>query len=87
MGGRVFASNNKDTVLRAGIYDGLWPYRQELAVAAIAGTMPGLDDALLLLPAGTRVRPVLPSRMSYGAAGNSMLPPYTPLMFDLYILQ
>ncbi|WP_295121114.1 FKBP-type peptidyl-prolyl cis-trans isomerase [uncultured Chitinophaga sp.] len=83
--GKVFDSSMKDTALAAGIYDAQRPYSTNVIEAGAGATMPGVDEALLLLPAGTKARLLLPSRLAYGANGNSMFAPYMPLVFDIYI--
>ncbi|HEX8329543.1 MAG TPA: FKBP-type peptidyl-prolyl cis-trans isomerase [Hymenobacter sp.] len=56
--------------------------------------IPGWDELLPLLPAGSRVRAWVPASLAYGAAGlrnpddetQFLIPPDTELMFELQIL-
>ena len=83
--GKVFDCSMKDTALAKGIYDAQRPYTTNIVAAGAGATMPGVDEALLLLPAGTKARLLIPSKLAYGAKGNSMFAPYMPLVFDIYI--
>lgn len=54
----------------------------------------GLDDVLLLVPAGSRVRAWIPAALAYGAKGvrdpddetRFIIPPDTELVFELQVL-
>ena len=56
--------------------------------------IPGWDELLPLLPAGSRVRAWIPSALAYGAAGvrdpdddtRYLIPPDTDLVFELQVL-
>jgi FKBP-type peptidyl-prolyl cis-trans isomerase len=56
--------------------------------------IPGWDELLPLLPAGSRVRAWVPAALAYGAAGvrnpddesRFLIPPNTELMFELQIV-
>lgn len=56
--------------------------------------IPGWDELLLLLPAGSRVRAWVPARLAYGAAGvpdpdddsRFLIPPNTELLFELEVI-
>jgi FKBP-type peptidyl-prolyl cis-trans isomerase len=55
--------------------------------AGMASTIPGFDEALMLFPVGTKATIILPSKLAYGEQGNQMFSPYTPLAFDIEILE
>lgn len=56
--------------------------------------IPGWDELLPLLPAGSRVRAWIPANMAYGAKGFTapddeqqiIIPPNTELVFELYVV-
>jgi FKBP-type peptidyl-prolyl cis-trans isomerase FkpA len=84
--GRIFDTSIADTAKKAGIFDERRPYTPGIAVVGDSSTIPGIDEALALFPAGSSVTLVVPSALAYGARGNAGFLPYTPLVFDLNIL-
>jgi FKBP-type peptidyl-prolyl cis-trans isomerase len=54
--------------------------------AGMNSTIPGFDEALLMFPKGTKATIILPSKLAYGEQGNQMFPPYTPLVFEIEIV-
>ena len=47
--------------------------------------VPGLAEALMTLPAGTKCMVYIPWELGYGAAGTRTVPPYSALVYDLEI--
>jgi FKBP-type peptidyl-prolyl cis-trans isomerase FkpA len=47
---------------------------------------PGLDEALLLFNRGIKVKFIIPSKIAYGTYVHQGIEPYTPLIFDIEIL-
>ncbi|THU39372.1 FKBP-type peptidylprolyl isomerase [Niastella caeni] len=83
--GKIFDTSNKDTAIKAGIYDEVRSYRPDSSIAGLPKTIPAIDEALLRFPAGACVTLIIPSALAYGETGNSMFPPFTPLVFDLEV--
>ena len=50
------------------------------------GSIPGFEEALFLLPKGGKATVVLPSSLAYGEQGNQGIPPFTPLVFELEMI-
>ncbi|MBF9224192.1 FKBP-type peptidyl-prolyl cis-trans isomerase [Hymenobacter ruricola] len=48
---------------------------------------PGFNEGLLLMRAGDRKLLLLPSRLAYGPAGTTGIPPDSALMFDVEVLE
>ena len=48
--------------------------------------IPGFIQGIKMLKKGEKARVVFPSEIGYKATGNSTIPPYTPLVFDIEIL-
>ena len=51
-----------------------------------SGLTPGFNEGLLLSRVGDRKLLLVPSRLGYGPAGNTGIPPDAALMFDIEIL-
>ncbi|HUP13727.1 MAG TPA: FKBP-type peptidyl-prolyl cis-trans isomerase [Niastella sp.] len=83
--GKVFDTSIGDTARRYGIFHEERNYEPDSAIAGLPKTIPAIDEALLLFPAGACVTLIIPSKLAYGEAGNSMFPPYTPLVFNLAV--
>lgn len=49
------------------------------------GVIPGLSEALMLAPAGSKLQVLIPPKLGYGESGNATIPPNSPLLFDLEI--
>ncbi|GAB2791835.1 FKBP-type peptidyl-prolyl cis-trans isomerase [Hymenobacter luteus] len=50
------------------------------------GTISGWNTATLEMRKGDRKKVIIPSYLAYGAAGSAVIPPNTPLLFDMEIL-
>ena len=61
--------------------------RGEAVEFQVAKLVPGFTEALCTLPEGTKCKLYIPWNLAYGARGNSMIPPYCTLVFDLEILK
>lgn len=83
--GKIFDTSNKDTAITAGVFNETRPYRPDSAIAGSPKTIPAIDEALLRFPAGAHITLVIPSALAYGETGNSLFPPFTPLVFNLDI--
>jgi peptidylprolyl isomerase len=48
--------------------------------------IPGWDEAIMMLPVGTKALLDIPSGLAYGAQGNSSIPPNSDLMFEVEVV-
>ncbi|GAA3978157.1 FKBP-type peptidyl-prolyl cis-trans isomerase [Hymenobacter antarcticus] len=55
--------------------------------AGNGSTKPGFDEGLQLLRKGDRKLLLIPSRLMYGSAGTTGIPPDSALMFDVEVLE
>lgn len=54
----------------------------------ISNLIPGLNEAIQLMPVGSIWRIFIPSELGYGSAGiPGKIPPYTALVFDIELLE
>lgn len=52
----------------------------------VAGFLPGLKEAVMLMPAGSKWEIVIPPQLAYGAVGNRGVGPNAVLVYDMEIL-
>ncbi len=87
LGGKVFDTSVKEEAQKAGVYNQMRePYEPMKIPIGIGAVVPGWDEGLALLPKGSKATLVLPSNLAYGENGNMGIPPYTPLAFDVEII-
>ncbi|MBC8053854.1 MAG: FKBP-type peptidyl-prolyl cis-trans isomerase [Sphingobacteriaceae bacterium] len=86
LSGKAFASSVKANAEKGKIYNPQIPYEPMKVSVGMGGTIPGFDEALLLLPKGTKATIIVPSKLAYGEQGNREIPPYMPLVFELEVL-
>jgi FKBP-type peptidyl-prolyl cis-trans isomerase FkpA len=67
-------------------FDNTWR-RGEPATVAVAQTIAGWHATLVSLPAGSRVRLVLPPELAYGRGGGGHIGPEETLIFELQLLE
>ncbi|MXV51803.1 FKBP-type peptidylprolyl isomerase [Pedobacter sp. HMF7647] len=68
------------------IYNAMRPYKPIKLPVGVQASIPGFDEGLALFPKGTKVKLILPSNLAYGQQGNQAIPPYTPLVFDIEVI-
>lgn len=56
------------------------------AVMRVAGLVPGLQEAVQLMPAGSKWEVVIPPERGYGASGNHAVGPNAVLIYELEIV-
>jgi FKBP-type peptidyl-prolyl cis-trans isomerase FkpA len=74
LNGVVFdaSSNNPENI------DGIWKI-----VYKEVSLIEGFDDGIALMTKGTKLDLIIPSEFGYGINGYYTIPPYTPLLFSL----
>ena len=56
--------------------------------AAISSLIPGLNEAVQLMPVGSVWRVFIPSALGYGAQGlQNLVPPYSALVYDIELIE
>ena len=86
--GKVFDTSYEDVAKKSGTFMQGRPYQPiKIPVGVGSGIIAGWDEALLLLPKGTKATLILPSKLAYGDQGSQpAIPPFTPLVFDVEIM-
>ncbi len=86
LSGKVFDTSYPDVAKKEGLFNPMRPYEPMKVSLGTASIIPGLDEALLLLPKGTKATVIIPSELAYGQQGSQMIPPYTPLVFEVEVV-
>lgn len=53
----------------------------------VGSLIPGLSEALCMLPEGSRSKVYIPWQLGYGERGNKFVPPYSPLVYDIEVIE
>ena len=85
LSGKVFDTSLMEVAKKAGTYVDR-PYKPLKIPVGTHASIPGFDEGLMLFPKGTKATLILPSKLAYGEQGNPTILPYTPLVFDIEIL-
>lgn len=85
--GKVFETNVKEEAMKdKKTYNPMNPYKPARFAVGIHQVIPGWDEALLLLNKGAKATLVIPSVLAYGEQGGGPIPPFTPLVFDITVV-
>ena len=86
LSGKVFDTSLPEVAKKAGTFNSMRPYEPLKVSVGTHALVPGFDEGLLLFPQGTKATLIMPSKLAYGEQGNSGIPPYTPLVFEIEII-
>jgi FKBP-type peptidyl-prolyl cis-trans isomerase FkpA len=86
LSGKVLDTTSPEMAKKSGIFDAKTTYMPIKWVVGDRFSIHGVNEALLLLPQGTRAKLIIPSHLAYGSDGIQGIPPYTPLVFELEII-
>jgi len=83
---KMFDTSVKEVAQKENKIDAMRPYKPIKVPAGMNTTIPGFDEALLLLNKGAKASVIIPSKLGYGAQGSQIIGPYTPLLFELEVV-
>lgn len=83
LSGKVFDTSLADVAKKAGTFNPQRPYEPLKLTAGMNSSIPGFEEGLLLLSKGAKATLIIPSNLAYGEQGNQGIPPFTPLIFEL----
>jgi FKBP-type peptidyl-prolyl cis-trans isomerase len=86
LSGKVFDSSLVDVAKKSGTFNAGRNYEPLKLPVGMQGSIPGFEEGLMLLPKGSKATLILPSSLAYGEQGNQGIPPFTPLIFEIEML-
>ena len=85
--GTIFDSSVESDARRGEIYNAERKYEPMTYVVGRDKLIDGWEQGVMGQPAGTVLQLVIPSQLAYGPRGaGNLIPPYSPLVFDIEIL-
>ena len=86
LSGKVFDSSLPDVAKKNGTFNPQRPYEPLKLPVGLGGSIPGFEEGLMLLNKGAKATLILPSKLDYGEQGNQGIPHYSPLVFELDVV-
>ncbi len=86
LSGKVFDSSLPDVAKKSGTFNAGRKYEPLRLPVGMQGSIPGFEEGLMLLPKGSKATLILPSSLAYGEQGNQGIPPFTPLIFEVEMI-
>lgn len=84
--GKIFDTNIKAEAEKAKTVNPQAPYEPIRFAVGQSAVIPGWDEGMQLLNKGAKASFVIPSSLAYGEQGNQMIAPFTPLTFEVEIV-
>jgi FKBP-type peptidyl-prolyl cis-trans isomerase FkpA len=85
--GKLFDTNVKEEAMKdKKLFNPMNPYKPARIPVGVKAVIPGWDEGLLLLTKGAKATFVIPSSLGYGEQGGGPIPPFSPLVFDIEVL-
>jgi len=83
---KVFETSIKDEAVKSKTFNPMAPYTPIPVVVGMHKVIEGWDQGLMLFNKGTKATLVIPSDLAYKDQGNQIVGPYTPLIFDIEVV-
>ncbi|ASU32756.1 FKBP-type peptidyl-prolyl cis-trans isomerase [Mucilaginibacter xinganensis] len=85
--GKGFDTNIKSEAVKLKLpVSPMNPYKPIRFPLGVQGMIQGWNEAFLLFNKGTKAKMVLPSSLAYGEQGSQIIGPYTPLVFEIELV-
>lgn len=86
LSGKIFDTSLPEMAKKSGTFNPQRPYEPLKIPVGLNSSIPGFEEGLMLLPKGGKATLILPSSLAYGEQGNQGIPPFTPLIFEIEIV-
>lgn len=86
LNGKIFETNIKDVAQKNKLYNPGLQYKAIHLPLGVKRVIPGWDEGLMLLNKGSKATFVIPSRLAYGEQGYAQIQPFTPLVFEIQLV-
>jgi FKBP-type peptidyl-prolyl cis-trans isomerase FkpA len=84
--GKIFETNVKEIAQKNNTYNPGLAYKAIHVPVGVHKVIPGWDEGLQLLNKGSKATFVVPSKLGYGEQGYAIIQPFTPLVFELEVV-
>lgn len=84
--GKVFETSDKAVAQKEKVFNPMAPYKPIHIPVGINAVIKGWDQGLMMLNKGAQATLVIPSNLAYGEQGFQAIGPYTPLAFDVEVI-
>ncbi len=85
--GKVFDTNIKAEAIKGKLQiNPMNPYKPIRFPVGAQGMIQGFNEGLLLMNKGAKATFIIPSSLAYGEQGNGPVGPFTPLVFDIELV-
>jgi len=85
--GAVFDTSFENIAHIEGIFNIKRLYAPLLMSAGIGNFIEGFDESLLMFQEGSIYTIIVPSQLAFGSKGNTSFPPYTPVIFEIELIE
>jgi len=84
--GTVFDTSLEDVAREYGLFTPMRQYTPLEFPVGVGQVIPGMDNVLVDMRAGTRATLIIPSNMAYGGRAMDMIPAFSTLIFDIELV-
>lgn len=84
--GKVFDTSVKEVATKNKIANPMRSYAPIHIPVGVKAVIPGWDEGLQLMNKGEKATFVIPSKLAYGEQGLNPIPPFTPIAFDVELV-
>lgn len=84
--GTIFDTSVEATAKAAGLYDERRPYEPFEFALGTGQVIPGWDEGIALMSAGSKGKLIIPSSLAYGEQGGGPIPPFSSLVFEVELV-
>ncbi len=87
LSGKIFDSSVKDVAVKAKLQSvGQRQFAPLRVVIGARQVFPGFEEGVMLLNKGAKATLVIPSKLAYGAQSSGPIGPFTPIAFDIEVV-